>query len=45
MSQFLIIAEDANLFSENVIEHLNSLVIIIRQEIKRTLYKLGGYSY
>jgi hypothetical protein len=47
MSQFLIIAEkvykkleDAKLFSENIIEQLNNLVSIIRQEIKGTPYKL-----
>ncbi|MCU4442914.1 hypothetical protein KTH47_09025 [Acinetobacter pittii] len=43
MSQFLLIAEkvykkfeEEKLFSEDVIGHLNSLVSIIRQEIKDT---------
>ncbi|MEB3865374.1 hypothetical protein MSG66_15330 [Acinetobacter sp. IK31] len=47
MSQFLIIAEkvykkfeDSKLFSDNIIEQLNSLVSIIRQELKGTPYKL-----
>ncbi len=47
MPQFLLIAErvykkfeEQKLFSEDMIEHLNSLVSIIRLEIKDTSYKL-----
>ncbi|MFV5360221.1 hypothetical protein VXO68_03305 [Acinetobacter oleivorans] len=47
MPQFLLIAEsiyekseEEKLFSEDIIEHLNRLVSMIRQEIKDTSYKL-----
>ena len=47
MSQFLLVAEsiykkseEEKLFSEDIIEHLNRLVSMIRQEVKDTSYKL-----
>lgn len=47
MSQFLLVAESVYIkfeedrfFSKDIIEHLNSLISIIRQEIKGTSYRL-----